>query len=95
MIATQDVLIQPIVTEKTVSVKDKFCFAVHGDATKQDVKKAVLDFYGTKVLKVNITNLPEKFRLVKRGKPARKRAPLKKATISLAKGGTLDFNAFK
>ncbi len=95
MIATQDVLVQPIVTEKTVAMKDKFCFAIHNDATKEDVKKAILDFYGAKVLKVNITNLPEKFRLVQRGKPARKRAPLKKATVSLAKGGTLDFNAFK
>jgi large subunit ribosomal protein L23 len=95
MIATQDVLIQPIVTEKTVAMKDKFCFAVHNDATKEDVKKALFDFYGVKVLKVNITNLPEKFKQVQRGKQARKRAPLKKATITVEKGGTLDFNAFK
>ncbi len=95
MKALVDVLIQPIVTEKTVAMKDKFAFAVHKDATKADIKKAILEFYGVKVLQVNITNLPEKFRTVQRGKPARRRAPLKKATVSLEKGGTLDFNAFK
>ena len=95
MIAIQDVLIQPIVTEKTVSMKDKFAFAVHNKATKDDIKKALQDFYGVKAVGINITNLPEKFRLVKRGKIVRKRAPLKKAIVSLSKGSTLDFNAFK
>lgn len=95
MSALVDILIQPIVTEKTVASKDKFTFAVHQDATKADIKKAILEFYGVKAEKINITNLPEKFRVVQRGKLARKRAPLKKATVTLAKGGTLDFNAFK
>ena len=95
MIAIQDVLIQPIVTEKTVAAKDKFCFSVHADATKKDIKAALKDFYGIEVLNVNITNLPEKFKLVAQGKLARKRAPLKKATVTLKKGTTIDFNAFK
>ena len=95
MRALHDVLIHPIVTEKTVAMKDKFVFAVHKEATKADITKAILEFYGIKVLQVNITNLPEKFKTAQKGKPARKRAPLKKATITLAKGGTLDFNAFK
>lgn len=89
------VLIKPIVTEKTVAMKGKHAFSVHPGATKSDVKKALKDFYGLEVEKVNIIRIPEKTKIMRRGQVARKRAPLKKAVVTLASGKTLDFNAFK
>ena len=95
MIRTDMVLIKPIVTEKTVAMKGKHVFSVHPDATKSDVKKALKDFYGLDIKKVNIIRIPEKTKIVKRGQVARKRAPLKKAVVTLVSDKTLDFNAFK
>ncbi len=95
MVLVENVLRRPIVTEKTVSQKDKFSFAVHADASKADIVKAVQEFYGVSAEKVNIVNLPQKTRIIRRGQVARKRAPFKKAIVTLKKGETLDFNAFK
>lgn len=95
MVQTTQVLIQPVVTEKTVAQKDKFVFRVHIDATKEDIQKAVKEFYGVDALKINVTNLPEKTRMVRRGIESRKRAPLKKAVVTVKKGETIDFNALK
>lgn len=94
MTSVPNILVGPIVTEKTVAQKGKFSFSVEPSASKKDVKKAVELHYGVKVDRVNITKSPEKFRLVKRGILATKKSSLKKATVSL-KEGTLDFNAFK
>ncbi len=95
MTSIESVLIRPIVTEKTVHQKNKFLFLVNGNANKEDVRRAVKDFYGVEVEKVNITILPEKARLVGRGKQSRKRAEQKKAVVTLKEGATIDFNAFK
>lgn len=95
MIALESVLVRPVVTEKTVAMKDKFSFVVHGSSTKEDVRKALKEFYGVDAINVHIINLPEKYRLVGRGRPMRKRSATKKAIVTLAKGTTLDFNAFK
>ncbi len=95
MIKLTDVLVQPVQTEKTQTQKGKYTFLVHPKATKTDVKKAVKEFYGLTVVSVNMVNLPEKTRLIGRGKLATKRRSLRKAIISLAEGKTLDFNAIK
>ncbi|MCF7906220.1 50S ribosomal protein L23 [Candidatus Gracilibacteria bacterium] len=95
MIPLDNVLVGPVVTEKTVAQKGKFSFLVQEKASKKEIKGAIERFYGVKVAQVNTSQIPEKFRLVKRGVKARKRAPLKKAVVTLQEGGTLDFNAFK
>lgn len=95
MMTLEHVLVRPVVTEKTVAQKDKFTFRVHIDADKDLVKKALKEFYGVTAEKVNIIQLPEKTRLVRRGAVARKRSPFKKAVVTLKKGETIDFNAFK
>ena len=95
MVRTDQVLVQPIVTEKTMAETNKFAFLVSDNATKADVKKAVLDFYGQEVLKVNIVNLPGKERYIRRGVTASKRRPYKKALVTLKPGEKIEFNAFK
>lgn len=95
MVQIENVLRRPVVTEKTMAQKDKFCFEVHIDASKEDVMKSVKEFYGVSPVKVNMIMLPEKTKTIRRGQIARKRAPFKKAIVTLEKGSVLDFNAFK
>ena len=95
MALTTQVLVEPIVTEKTVAVKGMYAFKVADTATKTSIKAAVKEFYGVDVADVNIINLPEKTRAVGRGRTLRRRRPTKKALVTLKKGQTLEFNAFK
>ena len=75
-----DVIIKPIVTEKSMSEmsEKKYAFFVHPDATKIQVKQAIEKmFEGVKVARVNTMNV--KGKLKRRGrtqgyKPARKKA---------------------
>ena len=94
MIAICDVLIAPIVTEKTVATPGKYTFKVHSDADKTLVAQAVKEHYGIEVESVNIANLPGKTRSMGR-RTMQKRAPFKKATVTLKAGETLNFNDYK
>jgi len=95
MVQIENVLRQPIVTEKTVATKNKYTFLVHPDATKNDVKKAMKEFYGIEVENIHITKVPEKTRVIGRGRTLVRRTELKKAVVSVKKGEIIDFNAFK
>lgn len=95
MILLGDVLVQPITTEKTVADAGKYYFLVHPKATKPLVKKALEEFYGASVESVNILKNPPKTRVIGRGRIMTKRSEIKKAVVTLKKGATLDFNAFK
>lgn len=88
-------LIAPVVTEKTVAQKGKFTFQVDADANKETIAQAVNSFYGVDVTKVNIVNLPEKTRMVGRGRTIKKRPEFKKAIVTLKAGQTINFNDFK
>ncbi|MBP5427285.1 MAG: 50S ribosomal protein L23 [Clostridiales bacterium] len=54
----EDIIIQPYITEKSnfLMSQGKYTFVVDKKATKIDVKKAVEELFGVKVLKVNIIN---------------------------------------
>jgi large subunit ribosomal protein L23 len=59
------ILKKPITTEKTSSlslVKNVYVFNVMKDATKIDIKKAILEIYGLEVAEVNVINTREKFK---------------------------------
>ena len=79
-----DIILKPLVTEKSMMAMEekKYTFSVHPDATKSQVKEAVEKlFEGTKVAKVNTTNLDGKTR--RRGRTAGKTAKTKKAIVQL------------
>lgn len=95
MIADTHVLINPIVTEKTVAQTGKYTFKVHKNASKASVASAVKSFYGVTPVAVNIVRLPAKTRLVGRGRTLQKRNETKKAIVTLKDGDTLNFNDFK
>ncbi len=93
------ILLKPIITEKTSNMqlhKNAYGFEVAPDATKIDVKKAILELYGVEVADVNILNTREKFKYgKKKGMQLRKRTT-KKAYITLKnKKDSIDFTLTK
>lgn len=53
--AAQDIIIRPIITEKTMdgNSQKKYTFEVSKTSTKIDIKRAVEELFGVKVSKVN------------------------------------------
>ena len=79
-----DVILKPIVTEKSMSdmAEKKYTFSVHPTATKNMIKEAVEKmFEGTKVKSVNTMNLDGKTK--RRGMTFGKTAKTKKAIVTL------------
>ncbi len=62
---SRDIIIEPIVTEKSVNLKDtcnQYAFKVAMYATKPEIKKAVEDLFKVKVTDVKIINVRPKRR---------------------------------
>jgi large subunit ribosomal protein L23 len=93
MTTIYDVIVRPLVTEKTSYQSGKltqYSFEVAKEATRTLVKDAVETLFDVDVVRVNIINAP-----AKRGRRARSRRLLirrpgyKKAIVTLADGQTL------
>jgi len=82
---SHDVIIKPIVTEKSMrSVGSKcYVFKVAKDANKHKIKSAVEECFGVKVLKVNTMNVRGHFRRQGRNSGGYT-ASWKKAIVTLA-----------
>jgi len=86
-----DILIKPLMTEKSASLNQEQCyvFEVSPKATKNEIKDAIQKFFDVKVENVRTSIKPGK--VVKRGgKVSGKRSKQKKAFITL-KEGTIEF----
>jgi large subunit ribosomal protein L23 len=90
MTTIYDVLLRPLVTEKSNYQSGKlsqYAFVVATDATRTMVKDAVETLFDVNVARVNIINAP-----AKRGRRARsrrllvRRSAFKKAIVTLAEG---------
>ena len=95
MIAQSNVLVAPIVTEKSMAVEGKYTFKVHVDASKPAIKAAVKEFYGVEAVNVHIVPVKSKTRIIGRGRVMTKRSNGKKAIVTLKAGQKLNFNDFK
>ena len=88
-----DILIQPVVTEKSTELKDahnQVVFLVHDRANKIEVKQAVEKAFDVQVVGVNITK--RKPRIRKRfGRTMGSKAGYKKAFIRLAPGDKIEY----
>jgi len=91
MITVYDVIRRPLVTEKGVTKKDSertLCFEVNVDANKTQIKIAVEEVFGVKVLAVNTAN--------RQGKQVRtrigfgRRNNTKRAIVSVAAGDKIE-----
>lgn len=93
-----EVLIKPIVTEKSNKLTDArrtYAFRVNRKANKLEIKKAVQDFYGVTVVDVNTIVVPgkAKSRFTKAGFISGVKPAYKKAYVTVAEGETIDLYA--
>lgn len=91
-----DILLRPIVTEKCTKLGEKlnqYGFVVERTANKIQIKKAVQDLYGVKVVEVNTMRYAGKnmTRFTKAGIIAGKKNAFKKAMVTLVEGDKIDF----
>jgi large subunit ribosomal protein L23 len=91
-----EILIRPIVTEKMNAVSEKFNrygFMVDKKANKYQIKKAVEDIYGVKVVSVNTMVYAGKVksRFTKSGVITGRLNAYKKAVVTLSEGENIDF----
>lgn len=89
-----DVVVRPVLTEKTAGVGDglnQYCFEVLPGANKVEIRRAVESLFGVQVTGVRT--------LIQRGKTKRfgrfhgKRSNWKKAYVTLAEGHEIDLLA--
>jgi large subunit ribosomal protein L23 len=78
-----DIIIKPIITEKSMMgmEESKYTFKVATDANKTEIKFAIEEAFGVKVAKVNTMNVKGKVK--RQGRFVGKRADWKKAIITL------------
>ncbi len=84
--AAQDIIIRPIVTEKTMDgvQNKKYTFEVAKDATKIDIARAVEELFGVKVSKVNTLHVRGHMR--RQGRSEGYTPSWKKAVVTLTEG---------
>lgn len=85
------VIIQPVVTEKSTTVKEegnKYIFKVDPRATKVDIRNAVEKMFKVKVSEVRTINVGGKRKRM--GRIFGRRQDWKKAIVTLAPGASID-----
>ena len=88
------VILAPVVSEKSTRVADKYqqvVFKVAGDATKPEVKAAVELLFNVKVDGVQVLNVKGKAKRF--GRFTGRRSDWKKAYVSLVEGQEIDLTA--
>lgn len=90
MSVNYDIIKQPVVSEKAYRGFERgmYTFWVNPQATKTDVKNAVQQAFGVKVVKVNVFNVEGKVKRM--GKNAGNRPKRKKAMVTLAEGQKIE-----
>ncbi|MBQ4131289.1 MAG: 50S ribosomal protein L23 [Clostridia bacterium] len=92
MKAVQDIVIAPIITERSMSAiaDKKYTFKVATDANKVEIAEAVAKLFGVEVAKVNTMNVRGRKRRM--GRYVGTTAAWKKAVVTLTeKSKTIDF----
>jgi large subunit ribosomal protein L23 len=85
-----EVLISPVVSEKSYSriPTGQYTFRVHKDAHKTQVRQAVEELFGVKVLRVNVSKVQAKPK--RRGFHKGTKPGWKKAIVQLQPGDTIE-----
>ncbi|GBG55995.1 50S ribosomal protein L23 [Sporomusaceae bacterium FL31] len=91
MTNARDVLLRPMVTEKTTSLMqdNKYTFVVAPSANKIEIRKAVEEIFKVKVLDVHTIRVLGKTKRM--GRTQGKRSDYKKAIVKLAPGERIEF----
>ena len=88
----RDVVIEPIVSEKTYMLLDQntYTFRVHPDATKPQIREAVESVFDVTVLKVNTANCKGKRKRNRKNPTFGSRPDVKRAYVTLAEGDSIE-----
>ena len=88
----RDVIIEPIVSEKSYALLDAnvYTFRVHPDASKPEIRDAVQSIFNVRVTNVNTLNRKGKTKRNRRTWTQGKRPDTKRAIVTLAEGDTID-----
>jgi large subunit ribosomal protein L23 len=90
MRSPQDVLIKPVLSEKSYGLlaENKYTFVVNPDANKIEIKNAVEKLFDVKVLNVNTLNVKGKVKRM--GKHIGRTSNKKKAIVTLQDGDKIE-----
>ncbi len=91
MKTSYDIIIKPIITEKSSALIDKnlqYTFAVDVKANKVEIKNAIEEIFNVKVVQVRTVNVHRKAKRVQRYEGFK--SAYKKAIVRLAPGQTID-----
>jgi len=88
----RDVILEPIVSEKSYELLDAnvYTFKVHPNASKPEIRDAVESIFGVTVLKVNTQNRKGKRIRNRRNFTFGKRPDVKRALVTLAEGDSIE-----
>jgi large subunit ribosomal protein L23 len=92
MLGLENVLIKPLLTEKTskeTELFNRYAFVVNTKANKNQIKSAVEKFFDVKVVSVRTSVLPGKTK--RAGKGHKKTSSSKKAYVQLQDGQKIEF----
>ncbi|MDQ4148990.1 MAG: 50S ribosomal protein L23 [Actinomycetota bacterium] len=93
MTTARDVIIRPVVSEKSYGLIDanSYTFIVRPDANKVQIRQAVEEIWGVKVVAVNTINRKGKVKTNRLTKMSSgKRANSKRAVVKLAEGDKIE-----
>jgi large subunit ribosomal protein L23 len=84
----RDVILRPVVSEKSYALLDKgvYIFIVRPDANKIEIRQAVEQIFDVTVVKVNTLNRKGKRKRQRRRPTFGKRPDTKRAIVTLAEG---------
>lgn len=88
----RDVIIEPIVSEKSYGLLDEnvYTFKVHPEAAKPEIRDAVEQIFNVRVVQVNTLNRKGKRKRNRRTWTYGKRPDTKRAIVTLADGDRID-----
>ena len=88
----RDVIIRPVVSEKSYALIEQnvYTFVVHNDAAKPEIRNAIEEIFGVKVLKVITHYRKGKSVRNRRTGKVGSRPSRKRAIVTLAEGESID-----
>ena len=87
----RDIIISPVVSEKSYDMIEKgntYTFVVDRRSNKSEIKMAVEQVFGVRVMRVNTMN--RKGKMKRQGWKMGKRKDTKRAVVTLAPGNSID-----
>ncbi|HEY8346866.1 MAG TPA: 50S ribosomal protein L23 [Symbiobacteriaceae bacterium] len=89
MMDARDIILKPVISEKSMKLmaEGKYTFRVHPKANRTQIKQAVEEIFGVKVVSVNTMRMPGKLRRF--GRFQGRRSDWKKAIVQLKEGDSI------